>query len=77
MDELLIFKPIENDTFDIENRKIGTIGRLVYIQKFDLWTFQPIENFFYKPVHLAVILKQLNLLNGYENKKEEYVKRDR
>jgi hypothetical protein len=77
MDELLTFKAIGTDIFDIENRKIGKIGSIVFMKVFDLWTFQPIENFFYKPVHLAVILKQLNFLNGYENKKEENVKRDR
>jgi hypothetical protein len=61
MDDLLTFKSIERDIFEINNRRIGRIGNLVYQDIFDLWTFLPIENFYYKPVHIAIILKQLNL----------------
>lgn len=39
--------------------------------KFNMWCLLPIENFFYKPIHVALILKQLNNLNGYDRKKEE------
>lgn len=71
MDDLLIFKSIERDIFEINNRRIGRVGNLVYQDVFDLWTFLPIENFYYKPVHIAIILKQLNFLNGYDKKKED------
>lgn len=41
------------------------------MSKFELWTFLPIENFFYKPIHIALILKRLNILNDYDKSKEK------
>lgn len=71
MEELITFKSVEADIFSIECKKIGKIGDLVFMTKFNMWCLLPIENFFYKPIHVALILKQLNNLNGYDKKKEE------
>lgn len=54
------------DIFDVHSKKLGKIGNIVYQEKIRLWCFLPIENFFYKPVHLALIIKKLNDLNDYK-----------
>lgn len=65
MEDLLVYEIIEKDIVRISNKKIGKLGELVYQDKWSMWVFLPIENFFYKPVHLALILKKLNMLNDY------------
>jgi hypothetical protein len=70
-EELITYEIIDKDIVGILNKKIGKLGELVYQQRFGLWCFLPIENFYYKPVHLALIIKKLNMLNDYHKKENE------
>lgn len=63
--ELFIYTATDIDIFEITSKNIGKVGYIAYQEKLKLWSFLPIENFFYKPVHLALILKKLNELNNY------------
>jgi hypothetical protein len=65
-EEELSYKAIDIDIFQIESKKIGIIGELVYQEKVSMWVFLPRKDFFYKPVHLALILTRLNTLNDYK-----------
>lgn len=65
-DELLTFTVDDIDMFRIDCKKAGKIGFIVYRATFELWCFFPIENFYYKPIHLALILKKINELNNYK-----------
>lgn len=73
MEDLIIYTIKASDIVEIFNKKIGKMGELIYHDRFKQWVFSPIENFYYKPVHLALIVKRLNQLNNYgtDNKKEE------
>jgi hypothetical protein len=54
------------DVFDIKSKKLGIIGKIIYQEKIKLWCLKPKENIYYKPVHLALIIKKLNDLNDYK-----------
>lgn len=69
MNDFLIFTISDVGIYQITNKKIGEMGELVYLDKIKLWSFLPKEDFFYKPVHLGLILRKLNELNNY--KKED------
>lgn len=66
----LTYTASDIDTFEITSKKIGKIGFIIYQEKIRLWCFSPIKNYYYKPVHLALIIKKLNDLNDY-NKEEK------
>ena len=70
----LSFDEKNNDTFIVSCKRIGLIGEIKYIEKFNMFCFCSIENFFLKPVHLALILKKCNELNGYVKSDKKEVK---
>jgi hypothetical protein len=70
-EELIIYEILQKDIVTVINKKIGKMGELVYQSRFNLWCFLPIENFYYKPVHLALIVKKLNMLNDYHKDTNE------
>lgn len=71
---LLTFDERNNDTYIVTCKRLGLIGEIKFIEKFNLYCFQSIENFFLKPVHLALILKKCNELNGYVKTDKKEVK---
>jgi len=64
--DLMQFKINQEDIIQCNSKHADHIGDIVYQEKFRMWCFIPIENFFYKPVYLALILKKLNELNDYK-----------
>lgn len=64
--ELFTYTATDIDIFEITSKNIGKVGYITYQEKIGLWCFMPIENFFYKPIHLALILKKCNELNNYK-----------
>ncbi len=53
-------------TFKIISKHYGDIGFIVWKREIKTWCFLPINDFFYKPVIVALILTKLNYLNGYK-----------
>lgn len=72
MEELLYFRKTDKDIISIEGERLGKIGDLFYNEDLAMWLFLPKKHFFYKPVHLALILSYCNELNGYKSKKRRY-----
>lgn len=69
-EQLLIFERIDDTQYEINNKHYGNIGRILFHQKWDVWLFEPIDNFLYRGIHLAIIIKFLNGLNGYVKKEK-------
>lgn len=66
MEDLITYEIIDVGVYKISLNNVGIIGDLIFIDNKKLWCFLPIETFFYKPVHLALILNKLNDLNNYK-----------
>jgi hypothetical protein len=52
--------------FNIISKNSGNIGKLFYKTALNQWVFYPKNDYYYKPVIIALILTKLNILNDYK-----------
>lgn len=65
LEESLSYVSEDFAIFKIISKRNGLIGHIVYKEEIKKWVFLPVNNYFYMPVTLALILGKLNNLNGY------------
>lgn len=65
MEEELSYYTEDLTIFSIISKHHGNIGSIVYKKEIKTWVLFPKNDYFYKPVIVALILKKLNALNGY------------
>lgn len=70
----ITFSLEESGDYFIMSKTMGSLGYIKYIEKYNIFVFVPVEDKYYRASYLAVILKYLNSLNGYDKNDAEISK---